>query len=94
MRPAGPTPSPARACRWTLITGAEKNTIDDQTFGATQIDLPVNFAKGYTRGLEASLDGPLVPSVSYYANYARSWAKGAGPIIGGLLGEGADRLLL
>ena len=66
---------------------AEKNTIDDQTFGATQIDLPVNFAKGYTRGLEASLDGPLVPSVSYYANYARSWAKGAGPIIGGLLGE-------
>jgi hypothetical protein len=66
---------------------AEKNTIDDQTFGATQIDLPVNFAKGYTRGLEASLDGPLVKNVSYYANYARSWAKGAGPIIGGLLGE-------
>ena len=66
---------------------AEKNTIDDQTFGATQIDLPINFAKGYTRGLEASLDGPLVKNVSYYANYARSWAKGAGPIIGGLLGE-------
>jgi len=66
---------------------AEKNTIDDQVFGATQIDIPVNFAKGYTRGVEFSLDGPLTKTVSYYANYARSWAKGAGPIIGGLLGE-------
>ena len=66
---------------------AEKNTIDDQVFGATQIDIPINFAKGYTRGLEVAVDGPLVKNVSYYANYARSWAKGAGPISGGLLGE-------
>jgi len=66
---------------------AEKNTIDDQVFGATQIDIPINFAKGYTRGLEVALEGPLVKNVSYYANYARSWAKGAGPISGGLLGE-------
>ena len=28
----------------------------------------------------------LTKNVSYYANYARSWAKAAGPIIGGLLG--------
>ncbi len=66
---------------------AEKNTIDDQVFGATQIDIPINFAKGYTRGVEVSVDGPLVKNLSYYANYARSWAKGAGPISGGLLGE-------
>ena len=66
---------------------AEKNTIDDQVFGATQIDIPINFAKGYTRGLEVAVDGPLTRTVSYYANYARSWAKGAGPISGGLLGE-------
>ena len=66
---------------------AEKNTIDDQVFGATQIDIPINFAKGYTRGLEVAVDGPLVKNISYYANYARSWAKGAGPVSGGLLGE-------
>lgn len=66
---------------------AEKNTIDDQVFGATQIDIPINFAKGYTRGVELAVEGPLVKNVSYYANYARSWAKGAGPISGGLLGE-------
>ena len=56
-------------------------------FGATQIDIPINFAKGYTRGIEVAVDGPLAKNVSYYANYARSWAKGAGPISGGLLGE-------
>ncbi len=66
---------------------AEKNVIDDQVFGATQIDIPINFAKGYSRGVEVSVEGPLVKNLSYYANYARSWAKGAGPISGGLLGE-------
>jgi len=65
----------------------EKNVIDDQVFGATQIDIPINFAKGYSRGLEVSVDGPLTKNLSYYANYARSWAKGAGPISGGLLGQ-------
>ncbi len=64
----------------------EKNTVDDQTFGNTQIDIPINFDKGYTRGLEASLDGPVTKTLSYYANFARSWAKGHGPITGGLLG--------
>jgi len=66
---------------------AEKNTIDDQPYGNTQIAIPFNLAKGYTRGLEIALDGPLSRTVSYYANYARSWAKAAGPIIGGLLGN-------
>ncbi len=66
---------------------AQKNTIDDQVFGATQIDIPINFARGYSRGIEVAVDGPLTRNISYYANYARSWAKGAGPISGGLLGE-------
>ncbi len=65
---------------------AEKNTIDDQPYGNTQIAIPFNLAKGYTRGLEIALDGPITRTVSYYANYARAWAKAAGPIIGGLLG--------
>jgi len=66
---------------------AEKNTIDDQPYGSTQIAIPFNLAKGYTRGLEIALDGPLSRTVSYYANYARSWAKSAGPVSGGLLGS-------
>lgn len=66
---------------------AEKNTVDDQVFGNTQIDIPVNLAKGYTRGVELAVDGPVTHTLSYYANYARSWAKAAGPIIGGLLGD-------
>jgi len=66
---------------------AEKNTIDDQPYGNTQIAIPFNLSKGYTRGLEVALDGPVTRTVSYYANYARSWAKAAGPIIGGLLGN-------
>jgi hypothetical protein len=36
--------------------------------------------------VEFALDGPLSKSVSYYANFARSWAKAVGPINGGLLG--------
>jgi hypothetical protein len=64
---------------------AEKNTVDDATFASTQIDIPENFAKGYTRGVEFGVDGPLVKSVSYYANLARSWAQEAGPVSGGLL---------
>ena len=65
---------------------SEKNTVDDSTFANTQIDIPVNFQKGYTRGLEFAVDGPLVKTVSYFANFARSWAKEAGPVSGGLLG--------
>ena len=65
---------------------AEKDTVDDSTFANTQIDIPVNFKKGYTRGVELAVDGPLLKTVSYYANFARSWAKEAGPVSGGLLG--------
>ncbi len=65
---------------------SEKNTVDDATFANTQIDIPYNYTKGYARGLEFAVDGPLVKTVSYYANFARSWAKAAGPINGGLLG--------
>jgi hypothetical protein len=66
---------------------AEKNAVDDATFANTQIDIPENFAKGYARGLEFSVDGALNKSTSYYLNYARSWAKEAGPVSGGLLAE-------
>ncbi len=62
----------------------EQNTIDDDVIGNSQIDVPVNFTKGYARGLEITLDGQVSPTVSYYANAARSWAAEAGPITGGL----------
>ncbi len=65
---------------------AEKNINDTQVYGNTQIAIPFNLAKGYTRGLEIALDGPLTRTVSYYANYARAWSKAAGPVSGGLLG--------
>lgn len=65
----------------------EKNTVDDSVFGNTQIDIPYNYTKGYARGLEAALDGRISPTVSYYVNVARSWAKAKGPITGGLLGN-------
>ncbi len=67
----------------------EKNTIDDSVIGSTQIDLPVNFTKGYARGLEFTLDETISKNYTYYANYARSWAQEAGPITGGL-GIGQD----
>lgn len=64
---------------------AERNAVDDATFGNTQIDIPENYSKGYARGLELSVDGPFSKTTSYYVNYARSWAKEAGPVSGGLL---------
>lgn len=66
---------------------AEKNAVDDATFGNTQIDIPENYSKGYARGLELAIDGPFSKTTSYYLNYARSWAKEAGPVSGGLLAE-------
>ncbi len=68
---------------------AEKNSIDDQILGSTQIDVPINFSKGYARGVEFAIDGSMSKEVSYYANYARSWAKEKGPITGGLFSANA-----
>jgi hypothetical protein len=62
----------------------EINTIDDDVVGSSQVDVPVNFTKGYTKGLEATLDGDFDKQLSYYMNFARSWAQEAGPITGGL----------
>jgi hypothetical protein len=62
----------------------EIDTIDDDVVGSSQVDVPVNFTKGYARGLEATLDGDVNKELSYYANFARSWAQEAGPITGGL----------
>jgi len=63
----------------------EFNPVDDSLLGNTQIDVPINFEKGYAQGLEATLDGPVSGTVSYYANLAKSYAKEHGPISGGLL---------
>jgi hypothetical protein len=62
----------------------EVNTIDDDVIGSSQVDVPVNFTKGYARGVEATFDGDYNKQLSYYANFARSWAQEAGPITGGL----------
>jgi hypothetical protein len=65
----------------------EKNTIDDSPVGNTQLTVPVNFSKGYTRGIEFTFDGSWSKTVTYYANYARAWAFEAYPVSGGLLND-------
>ncbi|BDI34496.1 hypothetical protein CCAX7_65470 [Capsulimonas corticalis] len=61
-----------------------KDVVDDTALGSTQITVPFNVEKGYVRGLEAAVDGPITHDLSGYANYARSWAKNAGAITGGI----------
>jgi hypothetical protein len=65
----------------------EKNTIDDSPVGNTQLVVPVNFTKGYTRGLEWTMDGNFSKTLNYYVNYARSWAYECYPVSGGLLAD-------
>jgi len=66
----------------------EKDVIDDEPLGNTQITIPINVEKGYVRGLEAAVDLPLSKQVSAYANFARSWARAAGAISGGVADTG------
>jgi hypothetical protein len=65
----------------------EKDTIDDSPVGNTQLSVPVNFTKGYTRGIEFTLDGDITKYLNYYGNYARSWAFESYPVSGGLLND-------
>jgi len=65
----------------------EKETVDDSPVGNTQLVVPVNFTKGYTRGIEFTFDGSWSKTVDYYANYARSWAYECYPVSGGLLND-------
>ena len=67
----------------------EKDVIDDNLLTGTRILEPFNVEKGYVRGLEFSTDGMLRKNVSFYANYARSWARAAGDFTGGLVPAGA-----
>ncbi len=62
--------------------------IDENILPGTQIPEPFNVQKGYVRGLEVSLEGPLTRSLSFYANYARSWARAAGDFTGGFVASG------
>jgi hypothetical protein len=57
---------------------------DDDDVGDTNIDLPVNDAKAYFRGVEFTLDRTFSPTLQGYANLALSWNKNAGPVTGGL----------
>ena len=46
----------------------EFNTIDDDVIGSSQVDVPVNFKKGYARRWpELTYDGDLNKETSYYA---------------------------
>ena len=67
----------------------EQDVIDTQPLGSTQIQIPINVTRGYVRGLEAAVDLPLTPLVSGYVNYARSWARAAGSITGGIVQNAA-----
>ncbi len=67
----------------------EQDVIDENILAGTQIREPFNVQKGYVRGLEFAVDGSLSRAVSFYANYARSWARAAGDFTGGLTPQGA-----
>ena len=66
-----------------------QDVIDENILGGTQIREPFNIQKGYVRGLEFAVDGSLTRNLSFYANYARSWARAAGDFTGGLTPQGA-----
>ena len=76
----------------TTLSGyykTEQDVIDENILGGTQIREPFNVQKGYVRGLEFAVDGSLTRTLSFYANYARSWARSAGDFTGGLAPQGA-----
>ena len=63
----------------------EQDVVDENTITGTIILEPFNVQKGYVRGLEWAVSGPIAPSVSFYANYSRSWAQSAGNFTGGFI---------
>ena len=67
----------------------EQDVIDENIIAGTQIREPFNVRKGYVRGIEFAVDGALTRDLSFYANYARSWARAAGDFTGGLAPAGA-----
>jgi hypothetical protein len=76
----------------TSLSGYYKtvqDVIDENIIAGTQIREPFNVQKGYVRGLEFAVDGSLTRDLSFYANYARSWARAAGDFTGGLVPVGA-----
>lgn len=76
----------------TSLSGYYKtvqDVIDENIIAGTQIREPFNVQKGYVRGIELAVGGPLTPDLSFYANYARSWARAAGDFTGGLVPAGA-----
>ncbi len=76
----------------TSLSGYYKtvqDVIDENIIAGTQIREPFNVQKGYVRGIEFAVNGPLTRALSFYANYARSWARAAGDFTGGLAPAGA-----
>ena len=69
----------------------EQDVIDENIIAGTQIREPFNVQKGYVRGIEFAVDGSLTRDLSFYANYARSWARAAGDFTGGLAPPGRRR---
>lgn len=61
-----------------------RDVIDEQPLGSTQITVPFNVERGYVRGVELAVEGPVTRNLSFYANYARAWAESAGAISGGI----------
>ncbi|MDR3710495.1 MAG: TonB-dependent receptor [Capsulimonadaceae bacterium] len=68
----------------------EQDVVDENTIAGTIIPEPFNVQRGYVRGLEWTLSGPLAKNISFYGNYARSWAQSAGDFTGGFIPIGAS----
>jgi len=60
------------------------NVRDDDQVGDTNIQLPVDDAKSYARGIEFSLTRDLSKSLRVFGNLVATWSKNDGPITGGL----------
>jgi hypothetical protein len=63
-----------------------RDIVDNEVLGNTQIEIPLNEAKGTVRGIEVSVDRTLSPTLALYASYAHSAGLAKGPVVGGLLG--------
>jgi len=67
----------------TAYYKTEQDVVDENILPGTTVPEPFNVQRGYVRGIEFTIDGALSPTVSFYGNYARSWAKSAGNFTGG-----------
>lgn len=69
--------------RWTIYDREATDLLDDAQLLNTSLSQPFNYARGYERGIELAVHGPLSDHIDHYLNYAYASGKGQG-LSGGL----------